>query len=67
MSSEYRPDRRATAVPKLNAVTKNEAAEVSDLQREKRLERAWEEISADLRRQKDGTKKRSFSDLVKKK
>ncbi len=54
-------------MPKLNAVTKNEAAEVSDLQREKRLERAWEEISDDLRRQKDGTKKRSFSDLVKKK
>lgn len=67
MASEYRPDRRATAVPKLNAVTKNEAAEVSDLERQRTLERAWEEISDDLRRQKDGSKKRSFADLVKKK
>lgn len=67
MSSEYRPDRRATAVPKLNAVTKNEAAEGTDLERQRAYERAREEIADDLRRQKEGVKKKSFADLVKKK
>lgn len=67
MSSEYRPDRRATAVPRLNPITKNEAAEATDLQRQQAYERAREEIADDLRRQREGTKKKSFADLVKKK
>jgi hypothetical protein len=63
----YREDRRATAVPKLNPITKNEAAEGTDLERQRAYERAREEIADDLRRQRDGTKKKSFADLVKKK
>jgi hypothetical protein len=67
MSSEYQPNRRATAVPRLNAVSRNEAMEGSELQRQQKYERAREEIADDLRRQREGTKKKSFSDLVKKK
>jgi hypothetical protein len=63
----YREDRRATAVPKLNPITKNEAAEGTDLERQRAYERAREEIADDLRRQRDGTKKKSFADLVRKK
>lgn len=61
----YREDRRATAVPRLNAITKNEAAEVSDLARERTYEREREKLADDLRRQRDGTPKKVFADLVK--
>lgn len=67
MSSEYQPNRRATAVPRLNPISRNEAMEGTDLQRQQKYERAREEIADDLRRQKEGTKKKSFSELVKKK
>lgn len=63
----YREDRRATAVPRLTAITKNEATEGTDVERQRTYERAREEIADDLRRQKEGTKKKSFADLVKKK
>lgn len=65
--SAYDQHRRATAVPGLKAVTRNEAAEASDVERQQAYERAREEIADDLRRQREGTKKRSFSELVKKK
>lgn len=67
MSSEYQPNRRATAVPRLNAISRNEAMENTDLQRQQKYERAREELADELRRQREGTKKKSFSDLVKKK
>ncbi|MDX2009886.1 MAG: hypothetical protein SFW67_06850 [Myxococcaceae bacterium] len=63
----YREDRRAMPVPKLNPISKNESAEGTDLERQRAYERAREEIADDLRRQRDGTKKKSFADLVKKK
>lgn len=63
----YREDRRATAVPRLTAITKNEATEATEVERQRTYERAREEIADDLRRQKEGTKKKSFADLVKKK
>jgi hypothetical protein len=63
----YREDRRASPVPRLNAITKNEAAEGSDLARQRTYERAREATADELRRQRDGTRKKSFADLVKKK
>lgn len=63
----YSPHRRTPPVPKLNPVTRNEAAETSDLERQKAYERAREEIADDLRRQREGTTKKSFADLLKKK
>lgn len=63
----YEKDRRATAVPRLTAITKNEATEATDVARERTYERAREEIADDLRRQREGTKKKSFADLMKKK
>jgi hypothetical protein len=63
----YREDRRAMPVPKLNPISKNEAAEGTDLERQRAYERAREEIADDLRRQREGTRKKSFADLVKKK
>jgi hypothetical protein len=63
--SAYREDRRATAIPRLNPVTKNEAAEGTDVARQNTLERAREQIADDLRRQRDGVKKKTFADLVK--
>ena len=65
--ADYREHRRPTAVPRLNAVTRNEAGELTDVNRDKAYEKAREEIADDLRRQKEGTKKKSFADLVKKK
>ncbi len=64
MASEYRPDRRIEGIKALGAVTKNEAAEATDLRREKAYELERERIADELRRT---GKKRNFADLVKKK
>lgn len=64
MSSEYRPDRRIDAIRRLQPVTKNEAAEATDLLREQTVERERERLADEL---KSGTqKKRAFADLLKK-
>ncbi len=62
MSAEYRPDRRADKVPKINRVTKNEAAENTDMNRLERIVREREHLADE--RKKTG---RSFSALLKKK
>ncbi|MDP3236874.1 MAG: hypothetical protein Q8S33_14480 [Myxococcales bacterium] len=65
--ADYKEHRRPTAVPRLNPVTRNEAGELTDINRDRTYEKAREEIADDLRRQKEGTKKKSFADLMKKK
>ncbi|MBE2254195.1 MAG: hypothetical protein IAE78_31995 [Myxococcus sp.] len=65
--ADYKEHRRPTAVPRLNPVTRNEAGELTDINRERTYERAREEIADDLRRQKEGTTKKRFGDLLKKK
>jgi DNA-binding XRE family transcriptional regulator len=65
MSSEYRPDRRIDAIRRLQPVTKNEAAEASDLRREHGVELERERLAAELRAAQQP--KRSFADLLKKK
>jgi hypothetical protein len=64
--AEYDTQRRATAVPALKPITKNEAAEGSDLRRTQAWERAREAIADDIRKQ-SGKAGRKFADLVKKK
>jgi len=62
----YDEHRRATAVPRLAPVTKNEAAEPgSELRRTQAYERAREAIADEVRAQQ--APKRRFADLVKKK
>ena len=62
----YREDRRTDAIRPLAPITKNEAAQLSDLKRTRQYETAREAI-ADDRRKQAGGKKKSFADLVKKK
>lgn len=60
----YREDRRATKVPRLPAVSRNESLEASsDVDRLTAYERALETNADELRRQQG--KARSFADLVK--
>lgn len=61
----YDEHRRATAVPRLTAITKNEAAENSDLELQRTYEREREAIADDLRRAREGRPKREFAALVK--
>ena len=65
--SEYRWDRRIEAVRRLGAVTKNEAAEMGDINRERIYETAREQIADDIKRDADKNRKRSFADLITKK
>lgn len=65
MSSNYRPDRRIDAIRPLSAVTKNEAAEATDLRREQSYEVERERIAEDIK--KANAPKRSFADLLKNK
>ncbi|GMU61522.1 MAG: hypothetical protein AMXMBFR34_32850 [Myxococcaceae bacterium] len=65
--SGYREDRRVDRVPRLGAITKNEAAEATDLKRERSYETFREAIADDRRKAQGGGPKRSFADLVKKK
>jgi len=62
----YREDRRTDAIRRLQPITRNEAAEMSDITRTKQYERAREEIADDLKRQSGG-KRKAFSELIKKK
>jgi hypothetical protein len=61
----YRPDRRATPVPRLNAVTRNEAAETSDLKLQRTFEAEREETAEALRAQRDGPRQRTFAETLK--
>jgi hypothetical protein len=64
--TEYSEHRRPPPVPRLNRVTRNEAAEDSDLERVATYERARESIADDVRQQKRaaGT---GFAEVLKKK
>ncbi|MEW6431528.1 MAG: hypothetical protein AB1730_08450 [Myxococcota bacterium] len=65
--SGYREDRRVDPIPRLGAVTRNEAAEGTDVRRERQYETLREAI-ADERRKASGLgPKRNFADLLKKK
>lgn len=59
----YRENRRIEPVRRLAPVTKNEAMEMSDVDRERRLEKEWATEAIELRRAKSGAPRR-FSDLV---
>jgi len=59
----YREHRRIEPVRRLAPVTKNEAMEMSDVDRERRLEKEWEAEAIELPRAKSGVP-RLFSDLV---
>lgn len=63
MSSEYRPDRRIDPIRPLSVVTKNEAAQSTDLRREAAIEAQWESVADEL---KARPPKRSFAELLKK-
>lgn len=65
--SAYRENRRADKVPRLNAITANEALEGTDLRRTQQYERAMEEIADDLKQQHQQGQKKSFAALLKKK
>lgn len=65
MSSEYRPDRRIDPVRRLGAVTRNEAAELTDVLREHTLELERERLSEEYRRSQGGGPKRPFAALLK--
>ncbi len=61
--AEYDPNRRIAAVPRLGTVTKNEAAEGTDLRRTNAFEKVLE-TNADERKRLQGAKKRSFADAL---
>jgi hypothetical protein len=61
----YSEDRPTRPIARLNAVTKNEAASLSDIERDKRVIDERERL-ADERRAAENPKKRNFADLVKK-
>ena len=61
----YSENRRATAVPSLKPVTRNEATEGSDVKREQAFERA-REANADALKKENSGSKRAFGDLIKK-
>lgn len=62
--AEYRPDRRIDAIRPLSVITKSEAAEATDVRREKAIEAGRERLADELRR---NPPQRSFADLLKKK
>jgi hypothetical protein len=64
--SGYREDRRIDAIARLTRVSKNEASEMTDVERSRRYELEREAISVDIRKTGDKPT-RSFADLVKKK
>lgn len=61
----YREDRRTDRVPRLNPITKNEAAEASEVRRQRAYERAREAIADDLKAQRTKDRTR-FADRLKK-
>lgn len=65
--SGYREDRRIDAIRPLSAVTKNEAAEGTDLRRERQYEGLREGIADDRRKAAGLGPKRTFAELIKKK
>lgn len=65
--SGYREDRRVDAIPRLGAVTKNEAAEGTDIRRDRQFETFREAIADDRRKASGQGPKRSFAELIKKK
>lgn len=62
----YNENRRADAVPRLHAVSKNEAAEGTDLRRTTQWEKAREALAEEMKKEAQKNQKRSFKDLVKK-
>jgi hypothetical protein len=62
----YREDRRTEKAPRVGPITGSEAAEQTDVRRERLYERTRESIADDLRRQQPG-KKKDFASLLKKK
>ena len=65
MASGYREDRRIDAIKRLQPVTKNEAAEASDLRREHAIELEREKLADQLKQPQKP--KRSFAELLTKK
>lgn len=65
--SGYREDRRVDAIRALGAVTKNEAAEGTDIRRERQYETLREGIADDRKVQAGLGPKRNFAELLKKK
>lgn len=63
MASEYRPDRRIDPIRRLSAITKNEAAQSTDLRREASIEAQWERVADELKARQP---MRSFAELLKK-
>jgi hypothetical protein len=63
----YREDRRVERVPRLKAVTRNEAAEGTDIKRQRTYEALREAIADDRRKAAGGGPKRNFAELLKKK
>ncbi len=59
----YSENRRATAVPALKAVSRNEATEGTDDRRQTQWERAREAVADDLKRAAEGPK-RSFAERL---
>jgi hypothetical protein len=51
MSSAYREDRRIDPIRALNPVTKNEASALTDVNRERAIEVAWDKVADDFRKQ----------------
>ena len=62
----YREHRRVDAVRRLGVVTKNEASEMSEVDRERRLEKAWDAVAIELREAEKEKRKRPFSELLRK-
>jgi hypothetical protein len=59
----YHEHRRIEPVRRLSAVSKNEAMEMTDVERERRLEKAWDAEAAELRKA-GRSSPRKFSELV---
>ena len=63
MASGYREDRRIDATKRLSSVSKNEAAEATDLRRERAIELEREKLADQLKA--SDKPRRSFADLLK--
>jgi hypothetical protein len=61
----YSEDRPTRPIARLNAVTKNEASSLADIDRDRRYIQEREKL-ADERRLSEQPKRRNFADLVKK-
>jgi hypothetical protein len=61
----YNEHRRIEPVRRLAAVTKDEAMEMTDVDRERRLEKGWEALAVELARA-EKRPRRSFGELIKK-